>query len=143
MDSMKVLYDYAMSFVGTPYLWGGDDPINGYDCSGFLIEFLQAAGVYPRGLDSNAAGLFAYFQSGIVPLPAFGTLVFFGGSSGPGITHIGLALNDTTMLEAGGGTSKTLTRADAATQNAFIRVRPIKARNDLVAFRHPPYPWKG
>jgi cell wall-associated NlpC family hydrolase len=143
MILQAVVYDYAMKFCGLPYRWGGNDAIDGFDCSGLCIELLQAAGVYPRGLDSSAAGLFAFFQSGIVPQPTFGTLAFFGSNTGSGISHVGFCLNETHMLEAGGGTSKTTSKEAAAQQNAYIRIRPLKSRTDLVGLRHPSYPWKG
>ncbi len=140
MDTRVILYDYAMRFVGLPYRWGGDDSVDGFDCSGLVLELLKAAGAYPQSSDITADGLYKLFAGLSLPEPTFGSLAFFG--AGP-VSHVGFCLNGTHMLEAGGGGSKTLTKADAAAQNAFIRVRPIKTRKDLVGFRHPPYPWKG
>ena len=34
----------ALAYLGTPYVWGGDDP-SGFDCSGFVIECLKSAGL--------------------------------------------------------------------------------------------------
>jgi len=31
--------NYSLKFTGTPYKWGGNDPVNGIDCSGF-VKFL-------------------------------------------------------------------------------------------------------
>lgn len=139
MHPSVILYDYAMSFVGLPYIWGGDDPINGLDCSGLCIELLKSAGVFPHAEDTTADGLYRYFAAQRTKSPMFGTLVFFG-SDHP--THVGFCLNASTMLEAGGGGSKTTSRADAALQNAFVRIRPISNRKDLIGYAHPPYPWK-
>lgn len=136
----EIIYDYATRFVGLPYRWGGDDAVDGFDCSGLSIEILQAAGVFPHGRDLSAAGLFEFFAQFPTALPDFGALAFFGAGSP---THVGFCLNPALMLEAGGGGSKTLTKADAAAQNAFIRIRPIRTRKDLIGFSFPPYPWKG
>ena len=140
MDARVILYDYAMRFVGLPYRWGGDDSVDGFDCSGLVLELLKSADCYPAGSDTTASGLYDLFAGLSAAEPRFGSLAFFGSTK---VTHVGFCLNTTQMLEAGGGGSKTLTEADAAAQNAFIRVRPIKSRKDLVGFRHPPYPWKG
>ncbi len=138
MQTNIVLYDYAMSFLGLPYIWGGDDPIKGFDCSGLVLEILQAVGVFPHGQDTTAAGLRTYFTDGRTESPRFGSLVFFG-STHP--THVGFCLNHLVMLEAGGGGSKTHTPADASAQNAYVRLRPIKNRKDCLGFANPPYPF--
>jgi len=41
------------------------------------------------------------------------------------------------MIEAGGGGSKTITKADAIRDNAFIKIRPIYSRKFLWGFVDP------
>ncbi len=140
MDPKTILYDYAMSFVGLPYRWGGDDPVAGFDCSGLVIELMQSAGILPHEFDANAHGLWERFTA-VVTEPVFGALAFYGKL--PDVTHIAFCLTPDLKLEAGGGGSHTITRQDAIDQNAYIKIRPIRARTDLVGFRLPSYPWKG
>lgn len=140
MHPRIILLEYAMAFVGQPYHWGGDDPINGFDCSGLVIELLKSQGVVERDFDTTAAGLAAKFPATLEP--NFGTLALFGPLEKP--THVGFCLTADLMIEAGGGGSATLTREDAARQNAFVRVRPVKSRKDFTSFHQPTYPqWKG
>lgn len=37
--------NYALQFVGNPYVWGGTDPVNGADCSGFVQSVYSHFGV--------------------------------------------------------------------------------------------------
>lgn len=138
MHPTVVTYDYAMSFVGQPYRWGGDDPMSGLDCSGLCIEILQSAGVFPHGQDTTADGLRSYYSTGKTKSPSFGALAFFGKDKA---THVGFMLNDLSMLEAGGGGSNTNTLADAINQNAYVRIRPYNTRKDFLGFYLPAYPW--
>lgn len=136
-----VLYDYAMKMVGLPYRWGGNDTIEGFDCSGLAIELLQAAGAFPRGQDTTAEGLRRNHVTELPDnaLPRFGDLVFFGSGKA---THVGFCLNNHQMIEAGGGGSTTQTEQDAADQNAYVRIRPIYTwRNDVLSVGRPNYPW--
>lgn len=136
--NMKLLIEYALQHVGLPYRWGGDDPVDGYDCSGLVQELLASVGMDPRG-DQTAHGLYSYFRlHGVLTLhPQAGALAFYG--TRKKITHVGFCLDGESMLEAGGGGSKTKTKNDAARQNAYIRIRPIKRRNDLVGIYMPEY----
>ena len=135
-----LLYDYAMSHVGLPYRWGGDDPIKGFDCSGLVIELLQSVGVLPNRYDATAQSLYLDLEaeSETLKKPTFGALLFFGEGLRD-ISHVGFAMDEFRMLEAGGGGSKTTSQDAAADQNAYIRVRPIKIRKDLVAILLPRY----
>ncbi|MER3496214.1 MAG: hypothetical protein C4320_05085 [Armatimonadota bacterium] len=36
---------YSLQFRGTPYVWGGDDPQRGIDCSGFVKQMYGTVGV--------------------------------------------------------------------------------------------------
>lgn len=139
--SKQILYDYALKFVGQPYRWGGDDSINGFDCSGLAIELLQSHGFLPRGWDSTAKGLYQKLLSDgarKVISPTLGTVVFFGN---PDITHVGFCLDEILMLEAGGGDHTVVDLETAAKKNAYVRIRPINWRSDRFGFLAPKWGW--
>jgi cell wall-associated NlpC family hydrolase len=136
-----VLFHYALSFCGKPYIWGGDDPIIGYDCSGYVLELMYSAGQVPRDVDMTAQQLFNYFEKGRAvysTAPKFGSLVFYG-KSVTRIKHVAFALDGYRVIEAGGGDRNVKTAEDAAVRNACVRVRPVDHRNDRVAVLKPFY----
>lgn len=132
-EEIEIMLEYAMRFVNLPYIWGGQSPFLGYDCSGFVQECLASIGKDPRG-DQTAASLYNYLKVYTRPdILRRGSILYFGKSKDK-ITHVALALSPRIMIEAGGGGSKTLTAEDAKALDARVRVRPI--RNDLVAFQN-------
>lgn len=139
---MILLKDYALTFVGLNYKWGGDDPLGGYDCSGLVIELIQSVGLLPHDFDTNAQGLYNHFEAkGVQNSYAVGSLCFYGKAVNK-ITHVAMLLENTPpfrIIEAGGGGSNTNTKTDAEEQNAFVRLRPMKHRQDLVAIIKPFY----
>lgn len=135
-ERMKILYDYAMQFVGRPYHWGGDDPMAGFDCSGLVVELLQSEGAMPHGSDTTAQGLYNQFSKAgkaHLVIPHMGCLAYYGKGLG-NITHVAFCLDAYRVIEAGGGGSKTQTEADAIKQNAFVRIRPARYRQDFLCF---------
>lgn len=133
--------NYAFTFLGLPYRWGGDDPIKGLDCSGLVIEILKGVGVLPNKYDATAQNLFNFLSANGAKLeetPIDGDIVFFGESVSK-ITHVGFCISDTLMIEAGGGGASVTNEDVASTLNAFIRIRPIKNRKDVVAYLKPNY----
>jgi len=125
-----------MQFVGLPYKWAGENPLEGYDCSGFVLELLRASGVLSGKFDYTSAALHNKFLEKCEP--TFGALAFYGDP----ISHVGFCVNEHFMLEAGGGNSFVKTKEDAAKMNAFIRLRPVMSRSDFRNCSMPNYPWR-
>ena len=136
---MKIhLIDYLKSFLGTPYKWGGETPF-GIDCSGLGQEFLRAVGIDPPG-DQTAQGLYDYFlEAGKVSSMRAGAFVFYGSHS-RSIIHVGIAIDDVLIVEAGGGDSTVTTKESAEKKKAFVRMRPYNYRPDFITASMPPYP---
>ena len=131
--------EYALKFIGRPYIWGGDGSGKcggGFDCSGLVLECLLAFGKMPKG-DLTAQGindkLYAMgWRQGLSVKE--GDILFFGKDT-KHITHVALAISDRLMVEAGGGGSKCKT---PATSTGMVWVRPISWRNNLVAALREP-----
>lgn len=142
MDNKKLLELSVQEMMTLAYIWGGDDPVEGFDCSGLCLEFLWSQGLGPE-YDTNAQGIHNYWRDrGKVyqPLAQFGSLCFYG-TGFHRITHVGMALNEMLMIEAGGGGRKTNDKKAAIRQNAYVRIRPIYRRSDFLAALTPSWTW--
>jgi cell wall-associated NlpC family hydrolase len=126
----------AWHFVGRPYIWGGDDPMRGFDCSGFVLELLQACNVVPLDLDMTAKDLYIRFENNVVSFQAEGCLVFWGDSV-DSIRHVEYCINEDLSIGASGGGSRTKTVQDAIDQNAYIKVRPTRRRAGIIGYVDP------
>lgn len=126
---------YIQRFAGIPYIWAGDDPIVGFDCSGLALEMLKRAGKVKEAEDMTAHDLMTKYMHHTVKIPMVGCLVFFGNRQRA--SHVGICIDEKTMIEAGGGNSETETEDDAARQNAYIKERPINRRSDILKFVDP------
>ena len=126
----------ALSYLGTPYYWGGDDPIQGFDCSGFVIEILKSVGILERSGDWTAAGLFNLFDAHEVVDPTTGCLVFWANRDDK-IIHVEYCLDSTLSIGASGGGSTTTTVEEAIRRNALVKIRPFHSRSGIAGFVNP------
>ena len=93
--------DYALSFVGGRYVWGGEDPHSGADCSGFVRYVLSnTAGV------SMSRSSYEQAREGATVSPEEmqpGDLLFYG--NGRRVNHVAMYIGDGQIVHA--STAKT------------------------------------
>ena len=133
---LEIFIATAMNLLGTPYIYGGNSPLVGLDCSGLVMECLRSVGCAPKN-DSSAQMLFDHFNEGARQChrPTRGDLIFFGRSITE-VSHIGIALDAKHMVESGGGDRRCKTVQIATKMDARVRIRPIDNRRDyLTAIR--------
>lgn len=88
------IVDFALQFVGNPYVYGGTSLTNGADCSGFVMSvFAQFGYELPR----VAAAQCAASQKKDVANIEVGDLVFYGDG---GIDHVALYIGDGKIVHA-------------------------------------------
>ncbi|HEY6151404.1 MAG TPA: NlpC/P60 family protein [Gaiellaceae bacterium] len=82
---------YAMSFVGTPYVWGGASP-SGFDCSGFVMYVYAHFGV---SLPHSSYAQYGYGSPVSMSQLQPGDLVFFDG-----LGHVGIYVGGGSFIHA-------------------------------------------
>ena len=135
---MKTLVDYAKSFIGKPYIWGGEGPI-GFDCSGLVQEILRSVGDDPPG-DQTAQGLYNHFKENgtISECMAPGVIAFYGKTLIE-ITHVAFGIDSFRVIEAGGGDRRCTNEFEASKIGAMVRIRPYRSRKDFLGMLMPEY----
>lgn len=91
----REIVDYALQFVGNPYVYGGTSLTNGADCSGFVQSVFANFGYgLPRVAGDQAYG---GTDRALEEIEA-GDLIFYG--SGSSITHVALYIGDGQIVHA-------------------------------------------
>ena len=98
----NILLKEAANYLGYPYIWGGNSPEEGFDCSGFVCYVLKNSGYVdmPR---TTAQGIYNSCRS-IDPAEAQpGDIIFFTGTynSGGPVSHVGIYCGNGMMIHAG------------------------------------------
>ena len=90
------IVNYALQFVGNPYVWGGTSLTNGVDCSGFTMKVLQNFGVsLPHYSGSQAQMGKGIKSSEVRP----GDLIFYAGSNGR-VNHVAMYIGNGQVVHA-------------------------------------------
>lgn len=93
---VAAITNYARTFLGRPYLWGGTS-WEGIDCSGFVqLCYRMGGSVIPRDADQQFDFLSCCVDRADI---REGDLVFFGDQA---ITHVAMALNHKEYIHAEG-----------------------------------------
>lgn len=133
---IQTLIEYAETLQGTIYKWGGNNPLEGFDCSGYVCWLLKCVNLL-KG-DHSAQMLFDKLkESSVSNSPIHGSIVFYG-STLKSITHCAFALDTRLCMEAGGGGRKT-TRKIAIIDGACVRLALIERRRDYLLACRPVY----
>lgn len=90
------IVNYALQFVGNPYVWGGTSLTNGVDCSGFTMKVMQKFGVsLPHYSGSQAQMGKGIKSSQMRP----GDLIFYAGSNGR-VNHVSMYIGNGQVVHA-------------------------------------------
>lgn len=91
----KEVVNYALQFVGNPYVYGGSSLTKGTDCSGFTMSVYKHFGVsLPHNSGSQSKCGKKINVSDVQP----GDLLFYG--SGSGISHVALYIGNGQIVHA-------------------------------------------
>ncbi|MEY8338276.1 NlpC/P60 family protein [Lachnospiraceae bacterium 62-35] len=95
-DTRNSIVNYALQFIGNAYVYGGNNPNSGVDCSGFTKYILgNVAGVYLNRTAASQAG-----QGRVVSAQEAkpGDLVFY--SNGSSINHVAIYIGNGQVVHA-------------------------------------------
>lgn len=108
------LLAFATKYLGTPYLWGGEDPSKGFDCSGFTQYVFAHFGIqiHRTTYDQINDGA-SISKEDLEP----GDLVFFGTTEDP--HHVGIYLGNNYFIHA--PRTGDVIKISPLTRNDFIK----------------------
>lgn len=118
------LVAYATNLIGTPYVWGGNTPAQGLDCSGLLYYIQKKAGSDVR--DMTASGYSDLGKKIEIGQKKPGDFLFFGRP----VTHCAIYVGNGYMIESRGGRKNT-----AENPGMGVVKSPVSRRSDLSCIR--------
>ena len=126
-NSDSNIVNAAKSYIGTPYVWGGESMSEGgMDCSGFIYNALKDAG-YSVGR-TTAQGYRSYGNSVSKSEIQPGDLIFFGKNNNA--SHVGIYIGNGKMIHSAGGSRNTKSNPGKG-----VSVVNVNHRNDFLEAR--------
>ena len=113
--SGSAVANYALQFVGNPYVYGGSSLTNGTDCSGFVMSVYRKFGIslpHSSGADRSVG----YAVSGGLANAQAGDIVCYSG-------HVGIYIGGGQIVHA--STAKTGIKVSSANYRSAVAVRRI------------------
>jgi len=122
----------ALGLVGTPYVYGGNTPESGFDCSGLIgYVFRGAAGVaLPRTtVQMNAMSSPAVRREALQA----GDLLFFATNGGRRVSHAAIYVGNQRFVHApsSGGTVRLDSLANSYWQGTYLGAKRVLASEQL------------
>ncbi len=90
------IVNYALQFVGNPYVWGGTSLTKGADCSGFTMKVMQQFGVSLPHYSGSQAKMGKKVTSATMRP---GDLIFYANSGGT-INHVAMYIGNGQIVHA-------------------------------------------
>jgi cell wall-associated NlpC family hydrolase len=124
--TVEVAVRAALSQLGKPYVWAGETPAPGFDCSGLAQWAYAHAGVQLPRVAQAQYDAGPRLPAGTVPRR--GDLVFFGAVTN--VHHVGIYLGDGRMV-------------DAPHTGAHVRTEPVAGFGHIAGYTRPLAPREG
>lgn len=118
------LVEYATNLIGTPYVWGGNTPAQGLDCSGLLYYIQKKAGSEVE--DMTASGYSMIGKNIDIGQKKPGDFLFFGKP----VTHCAIYVGNGYMIESRGGRKNTADNPGMGVVKSLV-----SRRSDLFCIR--------
>jgi peptidoglycan endopeptidase LytE len=107
LDVIELIAD-ATKLLGTPYVWGGETPEAGFDCSGFIVYLFKQ-----QGLTLPRTVALMWDAGTKVETPSVGDMVFFQ-TDGPGASHVGIYIGNNQFIHSGSSTGVTISSLNSS-----------------------------
>jgi peptidoglycan DL-endopeptidase LytE len=117
LDVIELVAD-AAELLGKPYVWGGETPQTGFDCSGFIVYLFKKQGI---SLPRTVAAIWNDGKK--VSSPAVGDMVFFE-TYKPGPSHVGIYIGNNQFIHSGASTGVTI----SSLNNSYWKARYLGAK---------------
>jgi len=126
----EYIVELAKSLAGTPYVWGGDKPYDGLDCSGLVIFTFKVFDLLPDVGDWTAQGLSGMWER--TTTLNIGDLIFYG-ENDHSISHVAIYIGNNNAISARGA-GRNATRETSLKSGASVKPHTVQYRRDLRFF---------